>query len=307
MPRTAALLAVCVVLAGMSGCGGSDRDPGRAGPPSTAASAAAPPAPAPAPAPAPGDHKLTLAFGGNTYQYLLHAPPAFDGTKRLPLVIAMHFYPGTGAALREMIAMDAKADQAGYLIAYPDGVNSGFNALVCCGSTDDVGFLRALTAHLVDDWQVDPARVYLTGISNGGDMSFRAAVEASGTFAAIGVVSGGFIGPRTVAADYAPKTPVSVITFIGTNDRYFDSFSAGLDTWRQRQKCTPISSGPLPAGIEGTSTRARCADGSDVDTYIIKGMGHVWPGAKTGQLAGQDIPLPASELILDFFAAHPRS
>jgi len=295
--RLSVRLVACVVAAvGAAGTAGCD---GPAGKPQSSGSASAE-------TPAPGDHSLTLAFGGNTYKYLLHAPPGYTPGKRLPLVIALHFYPGSGAEVRETIGMDGRADQANFLVAYPDGVDGGFNALVCCGSSDDVGFLRALVAHLVEAWSVDPDRVYLTGISNGGDMSLRAAVEATGVFAAIGVVSAGFGGPRVAPADYAPKKPVSLITFIGTADQYFDIFRTGLDTWRQRLKCSRTTSGPLPGGARGTYEGARCADGSDVDAYVIETMGHVWPGAKSGRLAGSDIPVPATELIWKFFAAHPR-
>ena len=96
--------------------------------------------------------------------------------------------------MRELAGLDAKADKDNVLVAYPDGQGGGFNALICCGSADDVGFLNALTDHLVQTWHADPNQVFLTGISNGGDMSFRAAVESTGKFAAIGVVSGGYSG-----------------------------------------------------------------------------------------------------------------
>jgi polyhydroxybutyrate depolymerase len=290
---------VCLVaaLASAAGCDGAASRPRSSAPAAVAALAETP---------APGDHSLMLAFGGNTYRYLLHAPPGYTPGKRLPLVIALHFYPGTGKEVRETIGMDGLADQASFLVAYPDGIGGGFNALVCCGTTDDVGFLRALAAHLVGAWSADSNRVYLTGISNGGDMSFRAAVEATGIFAAIGVVSAGFGGPLVAPADYAPKSPVSVITFIGTADPYFDIFRTGLDTWRQRLNCLRETSGPLPAGARGTYDRARCADGSDVDAYVIELMGHVWPGAKGGRLAGSDVPVRATELIWAFFEAHPQ-
>jgi polyhydroxybutyrate depolymerase len=125
-------------------------------------------------------------------------------------------------------------------------------------------------------------------------------------FAAIGVVSGGFIGERATAVDYMPKKPVSLLTIIGTQDRYFEQFNAGLDTWRQRLRCTPNSAGPPPATTVNHS-RVRCADGSDIDTYVVTGMGHVWPGAKVGRLAGADVSISATDLIWAFFAAHTRA
>jgi polyhydroxybutyrate depolymerase len=252
-----------------------------------------------------GDSPLSIDVGGGQpYVPSCTSPLGDTGGRSLPLVIALHFYPGTGAALREMIGMDAKADQHNFLVAYPDGIASGFNALICCGTTDDVAFLRALTQHLVSTGRADPDRVYLTGISNGADMSFRAAVEATGLFAAIGVVSGGYIGPLTTPAGYVPTEPVSVITVIGSEDRYFTDFRTGIATWQQRLRCTPATAAPPAPTV--TRTRARCADGSDVEVYVVKGMGHVWPGARSGQLAAPDAPLVATDVVWDFFAAHPR-
>jgi len=268
------------------------------------------PSEAPSNAPATGagqraaDGRLTIDVGGVSRTYLLHSPAGSSGRTRLPLVIALHFYPGTGSALREMIGMDAKADRQNFLVAYPDGIDKGFNALVCCGSADDVAFLRALAQHLVTAGRVDPDRVYLAGISNGGDMSFRAAVEATGLFAAIGVVSGGYIGPRTEAKGYVPTQPVSVITVIGSGDRYFASFRTGIATWQQRLRCTPAT--PARPAATVTLTTARCADGSDVAVFVVEGMGHVWPGARSGPLAGPDAPIVATDILWDFFRAHPR-
>ncbi len=289
MRRTVMILGVvCGLL--LAGCGGQQ--------PAVKPSAGAP-------QPAAGDHRLTLDIGGKQRTVLLHAPPGYRGDRPVPLVIAMHFYPGSGAALRDMIGMDAKADEHGFLVAYPDGSAGGFNALVCCGGEDDVTFLKTLTDRLIADWRADPERVYLTGNSNGGDMSFRAAVEATGMFAAIGVVSGGYGGPRTEPADYVPKSPVSVVTIIGALDRYYDTFQAGLEKWRERLNCVPASAPPGgTAGVRRSS--ARCADGSDVEVYVLRDMGHSWPGAKNGQLALPDAPLVATDVLWDFFDAHPR-
>ncbi len=255
--------------------------------------------------PAAGDHRLTLDVGGKQRTYLLHAPPGYSGDKPVPLVVGLHFYPGSGAALRDMIEMDAKADEHGFLVAYPDGLHGGFNALVCCGSSDDVAFLRALTDRLITDWRVDADRVYATGISNGADMSFRAAVEAPGVFAAIGAVSGGLGGPRVEAADFVPKKPVSVLTIIGGQDAHYDTFQTGLRKWRERLRCAPVKI-PPGGGKTVERSRARCADGSDVEVYVVEEMGHSWPGAKSGQMAVPDAPVVATDLLWDFFAAHPR-
>ena len=256
--------------------------------------------------PGPGDHRLTLDMGGVSRTYLLHAPPGYAAGTPLPLIIALHFYPGSGAALRDMIGMDAKADRENFLVAYPDGLGGGFNALVCCGTADDVAFLTALAGHLVQTWRADADRVYLTGISNGGDMSFRAPVEATGSFAAVGVVSGGYIGARAEAATYVPTSPVSVVTIIGTLDRYFGQFQAGITTWQRRLRCASAGPAPPAPAPKVSRTVTRCADGSEVDAYVVTDMGHVWPGAGSGPLRGPDVPVVATDIVWDFFKSHPR-
>jgi polyhydroxybutyrate depolymerase len=98
---------------------------------------------------------------------------------------------------------------------------------------------------------------------------------------------------------------VSVVTIVGSQDRYFTAFQTGLATWQQRLKCAPVNPAPpAAAGVQRTSTR--CADGSDVDVYVVTGMGHVWPGAPSGPLAGRNAPIVATDVVWDFFAAHPK-
>ena len=184
---------------------------------------------------------------------------------------------------------------------------NGFNALICCGSADDVAFLTALTQHLVKNWRADADRVYLTGISNGGDMSFRAAVEASGLFAAIGVVSGGLqrsphradhlrpVEPGLRGDDHWRSGPVLPHLPVRHGDVAAAPASARPSVRRR----------PLPRRRSpGRSTR--CADGSDVDVYVVTDIGHVWPGATSGPLADRNAPIAATDIVWDFFAAHPK-
>lgn len=294
MRRTVSVLTGLCLIVAAAACG--ERGQPSSTPPATPSASSE--------RPAAGDHQLTLKHNGLDRAYLLHAPPGYDPSRPSALVIALHFYPGVGASMRELAGLDAKADKDNVLIAYPDGVGGGFNALVCCGSQDDVGFLTALTDHLVQTWRADPNRVFLTGISNGGDMSFRAAVEGTGRFAAIGVVSGGYSGKLATAESYVPTSPVSVITFIGGQDRYASIFQTGVRTWQQRLTCRPS---PKASGVPGvTRTLASCADGSEVSVYTIPDMGHSWPGAPSGQLAAPAAGVSATDLMWEFFAAHPR-
>ncbi|MFI9504430.1 alpha/beta hydrolase family esterase [Nocardia sp. NPDC052566] len=253
--------------------------------------------------PAPGDQTVNLEFGGKTRSYVVHAPPGFNGNTALPLVVSLHHRPGDAARSATLTGWNAKADKENFLVVYPEGYNSAYNALICCGGEDDVGFIKTIVASMISKWKVDPRHVYAAGISNGGDMSFKLAVELPGTFAAIAPVSGGFIGQTAEQPTYTPKTPVSVITFLGGKDSHFARIDAGINQWQARLACAPVGE---PAGLDKgiTLATAKCADGSDVQTYRLPEMGHAWPGASRGDLTAPDAGLNATDLVWDFFKAH---
>jgi polyhydroxybutyrate depolymerase len=278
----------------LTGCGAAEP----AGP--------APSAPASTPARSAGDHRLTMTVGGTERTYLLHAPPGYDPARAPAAVIALHYRPGSAQAMRDVSGLDAKADREGFLVAYPEGVGGQFNGFGCCGAQDDVGFVKAVAAALVADWKADPARLFLAGVSNGAELSFRAAVEVPGVFAAIGVVSGGFHSGRTEDAGYKPTGPVSVVTLIGGADPMAETLRAGIDTWRKRLGCTPAEGGAPPADPTVHRTSTRCTDGSTVDAYVIDGAAHIWFGAKRGELVDPAPKIDATDVLWTFFAAHPR-
>ncbi|WP_328944244.1 polyhydroxybutyrate depolymerase [Streptomyces sp. NBC_00250] len=254
--------------------------------------------------PRPGDQRVTMTWKGQERVYTVHAPPGYTPGKPLPLVVVMHPYPADGAYAARLTGFDAKADAEGFLVAYPNGVNQGYNALVCCGSEDDVGFIGAMTKRLVGTWKADPRRVYATGISNGADMSFRLAVELPGTLAAIAPVSGGYIGTAAQNPAYVPKTPVSVATFVGGRDAYYEQFEQGIKSWSARLGCR--SGRPQAVKGANTRTRATCRDTSEVLTYRLPDMGHNWPGSKDPRMGEEATGVTATDLIWEFFAAHAR-
>ncbi|WP_251063775.1 MULTISPECIES: PHB depolymerase family esterase [unclassified Streptomyces] len=298
-PLTVAALCAALVL---TACASEPKDSSAEGRPSKrpTSSSASPMAEVPR----PGDQTVMLTWKGKQRTYKVHAPPGYTPAKKLPLVIAMHPYPSTGAYMEQLSGLSEKADQENFLVVYPDGHAQAFNALVCCGSEDDVGLLRTITDRFVDKWGADPARIYATGISNGGDMSLKAAVELHDVFAAVAPVSGGFIGSAAEDDSYRPDSPVSVITFVGELDRYYDSFDTGIKTWQKRVGCEVAP--PEKVEKKVTRTTATCADGSEVTTYRLALMGHSWPSGLSDDMAFTESDVNATDLMWEFFAAHPK-
>jgi polyhydroxybutyrate depolymerase len=272
--------------------------------------------------PAAGTESKTLEFGGRKRTYLVHPPKGYDGKTPLPLVLVLHGAVQGAINVERMSGMSAKADKENFLVAYPDGTSrSGlaptWNAGACCGyamahKVDDVGFLRALIDRLEHDYAVDPKRIFATGISNGGMMSYRLACELADRVAAIAPVEG------AQDVECQPSGPVSVLIFHGTADLLVP-YKGGTTPFQigPKRTDTPVSStvafwvkqdgcSTTPKREETTQARidtySGCKDGAGVTLYTIKGGHHMWPGTR---LSRNDVP--ATDIMWLFFAAHPKN
>jgi polyhydroxybutyrate depolymerase len=140
--------------------------------------------------PAPLD--LRFNHDGRERRYLLQLPAARPALA--PMIVVLHGGGGGGATA---VAFDQPpahfreiAERDGVIVVYPEGIGQVWNDCrsenaIAVSKADDVAFLVALVAHLVATRAADPARLFLTGASNGGMMAFRVAAEAPGLFAAI--------------------------------------------------------------------------------------------------------------------------
>src|SRR5258706_4293500 len=145
-------------------------------------------------------------------------PASYDGKTRTPLVLNFHGYTSNSGQEALLSLMNAKSDAAGFIVAYPNGVASSWNAGACCGTAaqnmvDDVGFVRQLIDVISAQLCIDPKRVFSTGMSNGGFLSHRLGCELSDRIAAIAPVAG-VLG----VAACAPPRHVPVMGFHGTSD-----------------------------------------------------------------------------------------
>lgn len=225
------------------------------------------------------------------------------------LVIVLHGSFGGGFQAEAMTGFDAQADRLGWIAVYPDGVADGWDAFGS-GPTwgrhpgaDDVMFMRALIDHFEATDNVDPDRIYVTGHSRGGMMTYRLGCVLSGIVAAIAPVSGNMAtasGSADVPCSLA--APVSVLAVHGTADGtipvaggkvdiIFSPMADVIARWRSLDDCSAASS----VAVEGidTTTVWACAGGSTVSTRIQAGGCHCWTSDD-------------SEVIADFFEAHPR-
>ncbi len=275
------------------------------------------------------DPTLTLTVDGLERSYILHVPDSYNGRRPVPLVLDFHGGGGDATNQWRVSDFDQLADQEGFIVAYPNGTGRlgdkilTWNGGACCGyamtnNIDDVAFIRVLVAHLQASYNIDPKRIYATGLSNGGIMSYRLACEASDLFAAIGPVAGTLNYKRC-----EPSQAVSVIHFHGTNDSHlpyeggygpdsvagvlFASVKDSIDFWLAADQCLPTSQTESFADIQHEIYV--CAQGTAVELYTIIGGKHAWPGSSGPAWRGGDEPtqtISATKLMWEFFANHPK-
>jgi polyhydroxybutyrate depolymerase len=109
------------------------------------------------------------------------------------LVVVLHGYSGSATGIAEYSGMNAIAEEAGFIVAYPQGtVDQDGNAFFNVGyafhqgvAVDDVDFVRRMVAEVSAEHSVDSERIFATGMSNGGEMCYLLACRASSLFRAV--------------------------------------------------------------------------------------------------------------------------
>lgn len=270
----------------------------------------------------------------NVRQYRVHVPPQYDPNTPMPLLFCIHGLGQDGILFCvNGASMPAKSDAAGFLLVIPNGYSNSWNAGTCCGDAvtqglDDVALFRAIFAEVSKHLNIDLTRVYATGLSNGGYMSYRLACEASDLFVAVAPGAGAIgmedIGGGTsMTSDIkacAPVMPVSVLDVHGTDDPLipFSTQKPSLDRIAMGDSCqtmTHPATQPVSMGDVTCVSYDGCPTGVDVTGCSVKGGGHVWfgsPNCGTGVDAACSIVGNNSNDIMDtdavwtFFSAHSR-
>ena len=168
--------------------------------------------------------KGTLEAGGLTRTYLTYLPQGLP--KGAPLVLVMHGSGENGAQIRigTGYGFERLADEHRFAVVYPDSYTFDWNDCSSVGDfsvngheVDDVGFLNALTDRLVTDLSSDQGRVFATGVSAGGFMSIRLALESPSRFRAVAAVAANVPTPKNFKC--APQGQgTSVMIMNGTKD-----------------------------------------------------------------------------------------
>jgi polyhydroxybutyrate depolymerase len=275
----------------------------------------------------------SLFFEGRDRSYFVHLPPRYDSKTLLPLVVVLHGggggVQGTDAGMQpgavSLTGMSLKADEENFIVVYPSGTGIlrdkllTWNAGNCCGyalkhNVNDVGFIAALLDKLEREIAIDPRRVLVTGISNGGMMAYRIGCELSERIAVIAPVEG------ALNVSCRPTSPVSVVIFHGTGDqnvhydggpaprdnRIDNSVAVAVSFWVGANSCAEVPAREAPQADLRIESYSSCRRGSGVTLYKILGGKHAWPGGDrlTSLLDEPTHDVSATDLMWEFFLQH---
>lgn len=255
----------------------------------------------------------SITHGGieRSFLYYLPGTPSASPTA---LLLVLHGGTMDAPLMRQATAYEFEllADQHGFLVVYPNGIEHHWNDCrrtdnpkQVVATIDDTGFLSALIDRFVKEQDIDPGKVFVTGMSNGGHMSYRLACEIPGKIAAIAAIVAGFPAPQVNECDcpISVATP-SVMILNGTEDPLVP-YEGGRGKLLGRERPPVLSAMEtakvfLPDSLQqtpGQTHRFPDADGQP-DTYVERQSWQVEGGREvslyTVQGGGHSIPDPGA-------------
>ncbi len=290
----------------------------------------------------PNTYTRTIFSDDLERTYRIHIPPALPQNSTPALVFVLHGGGGTGEGMERTLTLggfNTLADQHNFLVVYPDGIEKNWNDgrknvtdPAHQQNIDDIGFFSSLIENLTMELNIDPHRIFVTGVSNGAMMSYRLAFEMPEKVAAIAPVAGSI--PTDIVDYNISNTPVSVCVISGTHDPLVP-WEGGLVGFPRNPRGTVIS---VPESVQFWVTHNNCSavpnstvlpdtdptdhtwvqrdiysagiDNAQVVLYTIYNGGHTWPDGyqylpKT--LVGRTShDMNANTAIWEFFSSHPK-
>lgn len=264
----------------------------------------------------------TIQHDGIARDFIINYPSYYDGSEPMPLVFNFHGFGSNST--QQMFYGDFRSilERDGFIVVHPEGTlingQSHWNVggFTTGSTTDDVGFTSAMIDYLSENYNIDPERIYATGMSNGGYMSYELACQLGDRIAAIASVTGSMT-PETFE-NCNPTHPTPIMEIHGTADlvvsyegsSFSKPISEVMDYWIGFNNCitspkvTEIADTDLNDASSATHFVYKDCDNNITNEHFkITGGDHSWPGAFIGG-AGTNRDMNASEEIWKFFSRH---
>ncbi|BCU77598.1 hypothetical protein llg_23130 [Luteolibacter sp. LG18] len=215
---------------------------------------------------------VNLTVGSISRNMIIHAPVGIEANR--PLVISLHGLNQNAAYQQSQAALDPIADTERFLVAYPNGLNSSWSL----SGTTDIDLILAVIDYMAGRYNIDRSRVYLSGFSMGGMMTYYAATRIADKIAAFAPISGYPIGgPNTTSS-----RPIPIIHTHGTADDVvgYGNVQSHINAWVQRNACpsVPVVTDPYPSNKPNSICTKYYygpgTNGVEVVLMSLEGKGH---------------------------------
>lgn len=259
--------------------------------------------------------------GGESRTFIVHVPTGYTGSSPVPVILDFHPLGGTGSQQEGSSGWKGKCDSVGCIAVFPDSSakagDDSWNAGYCCdnaekGQINDVQFARDMITWLEAHTCVDPKRIYASGGSNGGGMSYRLACDAADVIAAVAPVdfrcvtgtdplanAGSVTSANNTACTCTLPRPIAVVAYDEGQDNSivpymggqtpslktdcppnsscvgigFTSAEVNVATWAAFDKCT--GSAATDPNNSLCQLYSSCADNTQVELCTVPESGHL--------------------------------
>ena len=271
----------------------------------------------------------SIVSSGAVREYLLHVPDSYDPAEPTPLVISLHAGATWPAHQKNLTRWNRRADENGFIVVYPSGNPQMLGIARIWHSFDpgpglerDVGFISELIDTLQGTYNIDGARIYANGMSNGGGMACVLSCALADRVAAVGLVA----PAQSLPSDWcANARPVPMMAFHGDADKIvpyhggplgdpfnpvkqvFPAVRDFVAGWAERNRC---AAGPVESSVAPDVRRLEyldCAEGASVVLHTLLGGGHSWPGGKPPpewRVGATNTSIDATAAMWEFFQRH---
>jgi poly(3-hydroxybutyrate) depolymerase len=276
------------------------------------------------------DFELTLQVGQQQRRAVVVNAPV-DGSKR-PAVLVLHGGMGSAAVMRANSGFDSVAREQGFMVVYAEGTafagderrawNTGHLLRRQVRDADDIAYFDALIDRLTQAHGADAERIYMTGGSNGGMMTFVYGVARAERLAAIAPV---------VAAMFTfepePAVPLPILLINGGRDGEvpmvggmsrnvlvsraqqtpFRPHAETVQFWVRENRSEPTGK-VVQSGTVTTTVYAATEGGAVTEVVVDSEGGHGWPGSRARR--AENAPISAfsgAERVWEFFRDKRRA
>ncbi|MCF0222583.1 MAG: carbohydrate binding domain-containing protein [Fibrobacter sp.] len=213
-----------------------------------------------------------LTVDGKNRTMNVYAPKNIE--KNRPLIIQMHGMNQDAPYQQNAAKWEPIADTARFVVVFPNGEGKSWDL----SGTKDLNFLKAIINDMYSKYGIDKKRVYVSGFSMGGMMSYYAATKMADQIAAIAPCSGYPLGGGTPSG----SRPMPIIHTHGTTDDVvnYNGGVSNLKNWVTYEKCNSNSTLYKQYPVGRTSSAASleiwtgCQGGSEIRLMSIAGKGH---------------------------------